>query len=365
MQFSHLEYLCCPNCKGKLNVISHEIKENEVFEGILECSCCKEKFPILDFIPIMLPQVNLPDYIHNPGHLAVIRKLGFQNRGGNFGPEDLIKMRSSFQWGVQRESDSFTSDQANDTNCFSREFFFEETQLREEIFRNKLVLDACCGGGRGLVHSILLGKQVIGLDLSETIFQVRNNIPESHREKLFLVRGDVTRVPFRNETFDVIYSQRALHHLPSFEDGLKELKRTLKPEGFLGFSVYSDENNQIMKFFVEPFRSFIFEKFGLSGIRIASEIIAFAVFPVLKGYFKAFRKKESTFLFHQLFLHWGSMRFKRFCTNIVFDLLHAPKARYLSKIELENILRLNEIVPNSFFHQHKTVWCVSGKNQKK
>ncbi|GIW14944.1 MAG: hypothetical protein KatS3mg063_0797 [Tepidiforma sp.] len=55
-----LEILCCPLCKGELELRDAEEREGEIVAGVLVCRACGERYPIEDGIPNMLP----PDQRH-------------------------------------------------------------------------------------------------------------------------------------------------------------------------------------------------------------------------------------------------------------------------------------------------------------
>jgi len=51
-----LEIICCPTCKGDLDLkIKSEIKE-EIVQGILKCKKCNVDYEIKDGIPNLLPK---------------------------------------------------------------------------------------------------------------------------------------------------------------------------------------------------------------------------------------------------------------------------------------------------------------------
>ncbi len=51
-----LDILCCPVCKGDLALTVAEENEQEILEGILNCSRCGVDYPIHEGIPNLLPQ---------------------------------------------------------------------------------------------------------------------------------------------------------------------------------------------------------------------------------------------------------------------------------------------------------------------
>jgi ubiquinone/menaquinone biosynthesis C-methylase UbiE len=59
------------------------------------------------------------------------------------------------------------------------------------------------------------------------------------------VEMEAEKLDFADNTFDVVSISMALHHLPKVKKGLKEMKRVLKPEGYMIISeVISDNLNE-------------------------------------------------------------------------------------------------------------------------
>ncbi len=50
-----MEILCCPVCKGDLQLSVKKEEGGEIIEGSLYCPKCKETYPIEDGIPNLLP----------------------------------------------------------------------------------------------------------------------------------------------------------------------------------------------------------------------------------------------------------------------------------------------------------------------
>jgi len=55
MKHELMEILCCPMCKGNLDLTIDEEDDNEIIKGSLFCEKCNEYYPIEDGIPNMLP----------------------------------------------------------------------------------------------------------------------------------------------------------------------------------------------------------------------------------------------------------------------------------------------------------------------
>ncbi|GAB4329633.1 MAG: methytransferase partner Trm112 [Dehalococcoidia bacterium] len=55
MRHDLMEILVCPMCKGKLDLVVHRQDGDEIVEGRLTCTNCRETYPIEEGIPNMLP----------------------------------------------------------------------------------------------------------------------------------------------------------------------------------------------------------------------------------------------------------------------------------------------------------------------
>jgi SAM-dependent methyltransferase/uncharacterized protein YbaR (Trm112 family) len=92
----------------------------------------------------------------------------------------------------------------------------------------RAVLDAGCGAGRWAVQVAKRGGRVVALDAGRSIDLAGRN---GARWDIACVQGDVTRLPFRTSSFDVVYSLGVLHHVPDTEAAASELARVLRPGG--------------------------------------------------------------------------------------------------------------------------------------
>lgn len=56
--------------------------------------------------------------------------------------------------------------------------------------------------------------------------------PDRYRHFTDAIRVDITQLSFADETFDIIICNHVLEHIPDDRSAMKEIQRTLKPEGF-------------------------------------------------------------------------------------------------------------------------------------
>lgn len=103
--------------------------------------------------------------------------------------------------------------------------------VRETARPGDRVLDACCGTGDLALAARDAGAgSVIGLDFSDAMLaRARRKAPE-----LEFVQGDVLALPFEDASFDAAVVGFGIRNVSDLEDGLRELRRVLRPGGRLG-----------------------------------------------------------------------------------------------------------------------------------
>ena len=100
-------------------------------------------------------------------------------------------------------------------------------------------LDLCCGTGDIALAFARQGLEVAGLDFSEPMLAVaRRRLDEGSSGfksggSVQFLRGDAMRVPFPDESFDVVTISYGLRNLADWEAGLREMRRVARPGGRL------------------------------------------------------------------------------------------------------------------------------------
>jgi uncharacterized protein YbaR (Trm112 family) len=51
-----VKILCCPTCKGDLNLEVKKEEKGEIITGTFTCTSCRCTYPIIDGIPDLLPR---------------------------------------------------------------------------------------------------------------------------------------------------------------------------------------------------------------------------------------------------------------------------------------------------------------------
>ena len=87
------------------------------------------------------------------------------------------------------------------------------------------VLDLGCGTGYGTALIADNAEEVIGLDIA------LNALPTTTSTAALFVAGDSTRLPLRDQTFDLVISFQVIEHIEDEERYLSEVHRVLTPDG--------------------------------------------------------------------------------------------------------------------------------------
>ncbi len=105
-------------------------------------------------------------------------------------------------------------------------------------YAGKRVLDAGCGHGRYLRAFADLGAEVVGLDIGRGPEAAGVPLDDP---RIAVVQGSVLEPPFRDGSFDLVFSDGVIHHTPDAPAAYQALARLVKPGGALYIWVYPEE----------------------------------------------------------------------------------------------------------------------------
>jgi len=115
------------------------------------------------------------------------------------------------------------------------------------VKKEETILDLGCGWGRILKPVLDQETFGIGFDISENMLKLSKKHLTKHGHSPFLINGDGTLLPFKNNSFDKVYSLLVLQHMSKIngKEIFKEIHRILKPGGVAYIRVpgkFSPEN---------------------------------------------------------------------------------------------------------------------------
>jgi ubiquinone/menaquinone biosynthesis C-methylase UbiE len=107
------------------------------------------------------------------------------------------------------------------------------------------ILELGFGPGMAIeaLAAIVTRGRIAGLDYSKTMVRAarRRNAPAIERGQVDLHHGDVSVLPFAVETFDKVFSIHSIYFWPEPLTALKEVRRVLKPQGWLTLTILPKE----------------------------------------------------------------------------------------------------------------------------
>jgi demethylmenaquinone methyltransferase/2-methoxy-6-polyprenyl-1,4-benzoquinol methylase len=94
-------------------------------------------------------------------------------------------------------------------------------------------LDLCCGTGDIAFALAKNGAEVVGLDFSEAMLRVAREKSkiQNPKSKVEFVQGDAQKIPFPENTFDILTIGYGLRNLANLDAGLRDMLRVTKPGG--------------------------------------------------------------------------------------------------------------------------------------
>lgn len=205
MKKSLLKILVCPKCKTQLDLHNGHVNNNEIESGNLHCKCCNTHYPIRKYIPRFVDADQYTD---------------------SFSKQRLY---------VRRHFKHYINDRSGD------ELFLPSTGFDKDKIKKGLNLEVGCGYGRFLdVVSRKHDGEIIGIDLSTHSVELAQDFV-GNREKVHIIQCDLFNLPFRESTFDHIFSIGVLHHTPNTQAAFQAITPYLANGGKIAIWVYPPE----------------------------------------------------------------------------------------------------------------------------
>jgi SAM-dependent methyltransferase len=322
-----LDFLACPVCGGDI-LLSHagKYEEREIIEGVLSCKKCLREYTVTRGVP----------------RFADLSKIEQEKAetAENFG----------WQWTHFTQADK----------KYAAQFLGWIQPVKEDFFRDKIVLEGGCGKGRHTSLAANWGaKEVIGIDLSasvETAFQATRALPNAH-----IIQADIFKLPFKR-IFDYAFSVGVLHHTPDPKSAFVSLASKVKKGCYVSAWVYGAENNEWITRYVNPIRKGFTSKISQPSLYQLSKLPTLGVFLASKLIYKPLDKTPfgKKLFYHEYLSQLGSFGWRE-QHNIVFDHLVAPTAFYISRSEFEDWWREIDAKDVEIIWHNRNSWCGFGK----
>lgn len=128
----------------------------------------------------------------------------------------------------------------NEQYAYSKDIIDDVTRIIRHysafLDERKMFLDFGCGSGflSEVIFNGKIFKYAMGIDISKVQIDLYNK--KFDNRKFRGLTGDITNLPYRDNTFDMVGSYSVLHHILDYKSVIKEVTRVLKHNGIL----YSD-----------------------------------------------------------------------------------------------------------------------------
>ena len=122
-----------------------------------------------------------------------------------------------------------------------RAAYDEMYELIRPVVRHKTVLELAAGTGLIAKHIVNAAARIEATDASaEMIAEAKR---DNRSAKLHFSVQDMFRLPYAEESFDVVIVSNALHIVPQPEKALAEIRRVLKDDGVLIAPTFTHAGN--------------------------------------------------------------------------------------------------------------------------
>lgn len=305
MKQSIVNYLACLRCASDLTV--QEVTrwdDKEIINGSLECSACRESYPVINGVPRFT---------------AYAKEADDKHTGAKF-------------------TESWTEFSRMDVNYW-QQFFDWIGPVNPDFIKDKVVLEGGCGKGR---HSEVVARAgaraIVSVDIGDSVdvaFKNAGHLPQVH-----IIQADISNLPLK-PCFDYAFSVGVLHHMTKPFNGFKSLVSKLNSKGAISAWVYGRENNGWIVHLLNPIRIHITSRLPKFAVKSISWLLTVTLYVYCKAVIAPWvsMKRSVSFLpdlYYQEYLFYISKFDFTEMFNIVFDHLIAPVAYYLSEGEVRH-----------------------------
>lgn len=204
MKYKLMEILVCPKCKNKLELEIVNEKNKEIETGYLHCRNDGEKYPIKKYVPRFVES------------------------------DKYVDAFSFLRERTRRHFDEYKKDRRG------YKLFLPTTGFNEEDIKKGLTLEIGCGYGRYLDVVNSMGGEIVGVELSTDSVELAQDFV-GLRKNVHIIQADLFNIPFKECTFDRIFSIGVLHHTPDTEEAFKAIVPYVKEQGEIIVWVYPPE----------------------------------------------------------------------------------------------------------------------------
>jgi len=160
-------------------------------------------------------------------------------------PGALDALDTFWNWGyydpdLEREIASYIPNfNRYPSDGYSEQLYYlalRQLPIEMKDYGDRSVLEVGCGMGEGLnfLSRIVEPRSMTGLDLTAAAIE-RAKAKLERGTKLRYVQGDAEKLPFEDDSFDVVINVESSHNYPDLGKFIDEVARVLKPGGYFSY----------------------------------------------------------------------------------------------------------------------------------
>lgn len=155
------------------------------------------------------------------------------------------------------------SEHLDEGDYYSNEMINVKYETPQKYCKDKDVLDLGCGTGYFTYKLATYAKMIIGVDFAEKLLEKANKKGKDFKNcNILLIQGDITKIPLKEDRFEVVYCYATLYYVEDVESTLIEMNRVLRRGGMAIFELgnkYSINtllvmNSDVISYHISPLK---------------------------------------------------------------------------------------------------------------
>jgi 2-polyprenyl-3-methyl-5-hydroxy-6-metoxy-1,4-benzoquinol methylase/uncharacterized protein YbaR (Trm112 family) len=227
-----------------LNFFVFKAEDNTVIDGLFVNLSRQQLYPIINGVPI---------FIKNNVFISFWEK--YKNEILAIVPNEaiitaqLINSPKNFsfsnEWSAAHEDNVATI--WGHTVADRLKIHYADTEYKEDELKGKLLLDVGCGNGILCKSLAEKGATVFGIDYSTSVWNAQKAMSHSG---VCYIQADLHHLPFKDNMFDVVYSNGVLHHTSDTAKAFDKVATMVKSGGKYYVWLYSRSSSWGFNFYL-------------------------------------------------------------------------------------------------------------------